>query len=241
MAADDSSLTNALIDAEKRRQERIERDAVAFSLDDFLASDVRTYNSFISPKDALARFPYAPELAVQQLCRELRFDRVQAVCDEGAIFYNNKSYRVKLAVLHSWHWWQQMPQLTDDFWETGYLEIMIPEKVGGLSFKTCGSIRYFGVRFDPARLPNATTVTEQGTAATIKPAGGRPRKDWWDDLWIEMFRRIEAGQLSPQSAADLQRQMEDWLGEKQEYPGDSTLKPMSLKLFKYLRERAGKT
>jgi hypothetical protein len=79
-------------------------------------------------------------------------------------------------------------------------------------------------------------INQDDTARLGKARGGAPRKDWWDDLWIEMIRRIRAGTLTPQSAADLQRTMLTWLGDQEIYPGDDTLKKTARKLFKYLEE-----
>jgi hypothetical protein len=83
--------------------------------------------------------------------------------------------------------------------------------------------------------PSATPAAPPG-----KKKGGAPRKDWWDHLWIEMIRRIENGTLDPASAADLERDMLEWLGAQGIYPGDSTLKTTSRNLFKYLKEKRGK-
>ena len=101
----------------------------------------------------------------------------------------------------------------------------------------------FDVRFDPATIrriaspARGTEPPEEATAVESPRAkGGAPRKGWWDDLWIEMIRRIRANELHPESGAELQRIMLDWLAEQEIYPGEETLKKMALKLFKYLQE-----
>jgi hypothetical protein len=126
------------------------------------------------------------------------------------------------------------------FWRTGHLVVPAQDPVAMHSGK---KERYFNVRFDPATLngqPTTRIQDEQPPSEDQRPKppnkGGAPRKGWWDDLWIEMIRRIRAGTLHPESAAELQRIMLDWLGEQGFYPGEDTLKKTARKLFKYLDE-----
>jgi hypothetical protein len=100
----------------------------------------------------------------------------------------------------------------------------------------------FDVRFDPDVIHGLVeTATEPEPALCKSARRGAKRKDWWDILWIEMIRRIQAGTLNPNSPAELQRILEDYTSGtlNQEY-GDSTLKPMASNLFKYLQEIGGK-
>lgn len=77
-------------------------------------------------------------------------------------------------------------------------------------------------------------------AATQPTRRGAKRKDWWDHLWIEMFRRIRAGTLRAAKPGDLQVILEDYVRDELGYEaGDSTLKPMASNLFKYLEEISG--
>lgn len=241
MSSGDSDLVKGMIEAEKLRREQIERDAVDFSLDDFLQADRATYESFITPRQALARFSFGDELAVQQLQRELRFGRVNAICDEGAIFYNNQSYSVELAILHRWHWWQQMPRVTDDFWDTGYLEIMIPEKIGGLSFKSCGSVRYFDVRFDPSKLPQEkgadfAQAKQSASATPGKNKGGRPPKPWWDELWAFIGAELYNGGLKPSKLADIESAMHKWVIERGDTVGETPIRKCAKLVWDAIQE-----
>lgn len=110
----------------------------------------------------------------------------------------------------------------DDAWGPGPLPIVV------------ASMIFFEVRIDPAGLQRVES------APPPRRPGGAKRKGWWDDLWVEMIRRMEAGSLNPATAVELESIMGDYLDDLGFSPGDSTLKPMSLKLFKYLQERGGK-
>lgn len=131
--------------------------------------------------------------------------------------------------------WQAMTDYGDDyFWETG-----------DASFTHKNSLaRLFDVRFNTlfADKPQGLEQPQFPESEAVRPnasqvnTGGAPRKAWWDDLWIEMIRRIRADELHPETAAELQRIMLDWLGEQGFYPGEDTLKKTARKLFKYLQE-----
>jgi hypothetical protein len=103
------------------------------------------------------------------------------------------------------------------------------------------------VRFDPSPIEAFCERAKQGgdTPVELKPVqGGRrgaKRKDWWDHLWLEVIRRLQAGTLQPTSVADLQRTLEDYASHQLNVePGDSTLKPMASNLFKFLQDNSGK-
>lgn len=97
------------------------------------------------------------------------------------------------------------------------------------------------LRSGPPPIPPADTTASPPPLVeqSARNVGGRPRKGWWDDLWIELIRRIQAGKLNPTSAAQLENIMNDWLTQRGYSPGDSTTKPTALKLFNYLKENRG--
>ena len=191
--------------------------------------------------------------AVKVLCKTWDYNTAQR-----AILKRLGLAQLKSAAEHT-VWWQDgvanprpylrlMPLLWNscevsmsaDMWDTGDIDLD-PNQSGQY-------ISLIDVRLKPddfARL-SPTNAAERVTSTTVAlpdPAirkGGRPRATWWDDLWIEMIRRNEAGRLNPTSAAQLEGWMDDWLRKQGFSPGDSTLKPSSLKLFKYLQERRGK-
>lgn len=77
------------------------------------------------------------------------------------------------------------------------------------------------------------------TAPPKRAREGRLPADWWDDLWIEIFRQVYLGELKPKSQADLVRAMQQWLSEQDIHAADSTLKPRARKLLKMLKESDG--
>jgi hypothetical protein len=61
--------------------------------------------------------------------------------------------------------------------------------------------------------------------------GGRPRKEWWDDLWCAVWGEVYRGDLDPKTQADLERAMLAWAEERGESVSESTVKPLARKMF----------
>lgn len=64
-----------------------------------------------------------------------------------------------------------------------------------------------------------------------KNVGGRPKKEFWDDFWIEICRQIYEGSLIPKTQADLQRAMEQWVSDHGHDAGETVMKAAAKKLF----------
>jgi hypothetical protein len=100
--------------------------------------------------------------------------------------------------------------------------------------------RHFNVRFDPAAV--RAIVAPHQVDAQIKPRpeevapankGGAPRKEWWDDFWIEICRKIYDNELKNiQKQADIERAMHDWVSVQGFDVGETTIKNAARKLFK---------
>jgi hypothetical protein len=111
--------------------------------------------------------------------------------------------------------------------------------------------RYYGVRFDPSgvqgllpeqglrldRKVGTTTTSPPSSAEPSPPAkrpankGGRPRKEFWDDLLIAIFKQIWDGDLQPQTQADIERAMLDWASDNGHQLSESSVKTPARKLF----------
>ncbi len=76
--------------------------------------------------------------------------------------------------------------------------------------------------------------TAPATGAASKR--GRPPKEWWDDLWTAMFRKIHFGELTPKRQADLENAMHDWLAEHGHEASERTVRGAARKLFEALRD-----
>ncbi len=55
--------------------------------------------------------------------------------------------------------------------------------------------------------PSLNFETQAAEVGETKNKGGRPRKAFWDDFWIEFFGRIHDGELEPMTQADVKEAM----------------------------------
>jgi hypothetical protein len=79
--------------------------------------------------------------------------------------------------------------------------------------------------------PKAPSAVKSKAAPSV-PKGGRPKADWWDDLWVEICRQIYEGELIPKRQADIERAMLEWVTNRGEDVGATTIRPRASKLWK---------
>lgn len=113
--------------------------------------------------------------------------------------------------------WQHISNTGTNLWSGGYARFWVPSTVYGMPY----AHQYFGIKLNPADIqanlppPNPTLHTPKPKIETAQPTptlnkGGRPRKDYWDDLWAEICGQIYEGKLIPERQADIEKAMLDW-------------------------------
>jgi len=133
--------------------------------------------------------------------------------------------------------WKNLSTHGTDLWTGGYARFF----VSGTSH------RCFGIKLNPddvrANLPSVPQPSARGEQRKLqKPVeetaepkkshpGGRPRKDWWDDFWIDICRQIYEGDLKPKSQAELANAMHQWVENRGFEAGETTIKTAARKLF----------
>jgi hypothetical protein len=129
------------------------------------------------------------------------------------------------------------------FWVSGDFTLTVPGNGDRLTM----DFHYLGVRFDPVIIdqmarglarpsPQQTVRTEDTAPPTAPNLGGRPRADWWDNLWIEMCRQIYNGNLKFDRIADIERAMHDFLATIDRSASEATLKRAARKLHAVLQK-----
>lgn len=122
-------------------------------------------------------------------------------------------------------WWARGQAALTQNWVTGDFETWLAQK---------HHIRAYGVKFRKADVLSTFGLDAwPPTPALAKLAQkGRPPADWWDDLWVEMARRLYVGDLKPSRQADIEKAMLDWLATNgQERVSESTIRPRVRKLW----------
>lgn len=102
----------------------------------------------------------------------------------------------------------------------------------GLGTAPCGrfAITLRGVHFSKAAIQSLASADAPETGQASNK-GGRPRKEWWDDLWCAVWGKVYRGDLQPKSQADIERAMMDWVEAREESVSESTIKPLARKMF----------
>lgn len=130
-----------------------------------------------------------------------------------------------------WFWSNfTMPEASSQNWERGLFN-----GKGRAPDGRCW-IRLTGVHFLRSSLEALLPAKVPAVAdATSANRGGRPRKEWWDDLWCAVWGRVYRGTLVPKSQADLERAMMDWVEQQGQSVAESTVKPLARKMFAEMR------
>jgi hypothetical protein len=136
------------------------------------------------------------------------------------------------------------PTRRSDFWQKGDARFFFRAERARVSYATV--VRCFDIRLHPKDVEASFPQPRENTPAVpiqlqpnqselTAPApnkGGRPRKDWWDDFWIDICRQIYEGDLKPTKQAELERAMHDWVSNHGHEAGETTIKNAARKLFK---------
>jgi hypothetical protein len=104
--------------------------------------------------------------------------------------------------------WQKFHFFNDRiFWTNN--SIAFPTEIDA-ALNPSASISCFNVRLNAGELTTLVGDVEVDDDQTALNRGGRPRKDWWDALWVEICRQLVAGELRITRQADIERAMRDW-------------------------------
>jgi len=131
-------------------------------------------------------------------------------------------------------WWARGHSALKQNWASGDFETWIRETI---------HLRAYGVRFlradiakvIPMDMPSVAAPT--GAAAAPNPArGGRPKADWWDDLWVEICRQLYVGDLKPKTQSDIERGMHQWITDHDKSAGETTIRERANKLWRAIKD-----
>jgi hypothetical protein len=131
-------------------------------------------------------------------------------------------------------WWAEGQAALEQNWSIGDFETWIDHRI---------HLRAFGVSFLRAdiekMIPVANTETPAATVITATPSpgkGGRPKADWWEDLWIEICRQLYVGDLKPKTQADIERAMLQWISDQDKSAGGTTVRDRASKLWRAIKD-----
>jgi hypothetical protein len=88
-----------------------------------------------------------------------------------------------------------------------------------------------GVHFLKSALEALAPAKAPATLELSPNKGGRPRKEFWDDLWCAIWGEVYRGDFKPKNQAEIERTMMAWIEERGEGVAESTIKPLARKMF----------
>lgn len=84
---------------------------------------------------------------------------------------------------------------------------------------------------------SAAEPSALSSPAQPKAKGGRPRKDWWDDFWIEIGTQLYVGELHPKRQADVEKAMREWIASNGFSASPSTVRERAQRLWKMIQQK----
>jgi hypothetical protein len=86
----------------------------------------------------------------------------------------------------------------------------------------------------PAAAPAAAPAVDLAQSTPSK--GGRYAAEFWDNLWVEICRQLYEGDLKPKKQADIEKAMMDWIAERDETAGVTTVRERARKLWQAIKD-----
>lgn len=197
------------------------------------------FATWVIPGDALDRLTghVLAHMATGQIVLRLRCGHLRAIARRAT---QNR---------HNYEFFEIPPELwkltdgdvTFPLWSTG--DLTIPDDPAKTSL--------FSVRFDPVGLAEFALPLDPGRSSLplqnslpspvempvpMVERKGRPPKEWWDDLWVEMCRKIYEDGFAPKIQADIERAMLDWAVANDHEMSEITARRAARKLFPIFRD-----
>ncbi len=147
--------------------------------------------------------------------------------------------------LHKGRTWDRIAAIPwkDDFWVSGDFQPDDPLDMGWRTTERCEFQHYLtGIRFDPGPINEfcskaANSVVDLGRPSipSKQGSGGRPPKQFWDQLWASIAAQLYNGDLNPKRQADIERAMHDWLVSNDKKAGETAVRSRAKQLWEAIQ------
>lgn len=130
-------------------------------------------------------------------------------------------------------WWAEGHEALKQDWEAGDFDTWSKET---------NHLRAFGVSFlrtDIEKLipaGSAKPVPAPPATAVGRKPGGRPKHEFWEDLWVEIARQLYVGDLKPKTQADIEAAMHQWISDQGYEAGGTTVRDRARVLWRALEK-----
>jgi len=156
------------------------------------------FDHWIRPAKAVEHLGYYYLTARAQMIRELENGLLRASAAKAIWRYNSNERDDDYVLMPKWAWKLGKSDLDSDFWSTGFFEMNIPLSSGGYEIRSNDWVRFFDVRFDPARFPQGPASGDPEAVtdnAELAPKRRRTRhglpelKEPMMLEWLALFRK----------------------------------------------------
>jgi hypothetical protein len=105
-------------------------------------------------------------------------------------------------------------------------------------------LKAFGVSFlyaeiekmIPTRTPAAPSHPPAQAAEPTRNKGGRPRREFWEELWVEIARQLYVGDLQPKTQADIEGAMHQWISDNGHDAGETVVRDRARMLWRAINK-----
>ncbi|HEY5239247.1 MAG TPA: hypothetical protein VIJ62_12760 [Rhizomicrobium sp.] len=217
------------------------------------------FSTWLVPREALDSVLHVTnaETANKAILRRLQGELVKAVAEQSKSEIPFSAPTIRRFFEIPGPYWDHLT--SEDFWNSGDVDFRL-NSFHHLNFRE-EIVRCFNVRFEPRGIrelidglpkkavpsspissapkpaKSAARSAEQTTAVSASPnRGGRPKYDYWDDLWTEMCRQIYAGDLNHKKQANIEKAMLDWAAKHRHNMSEPSARLRARKLFAALEK-----
>lgn len=135
-------------------------------------------------------------------------------------------------------WWAEGHEALHANWRTGDFDTW-PKGQPSLSDV---HLEAFNVSFlwtDLERImppPKVAPASLQEDVPPPRNKGGRPKREFWEELWVEIARQLYVGDLKPKTQADIENAMHQWIVAKGYTAGESTVRDRARMLWRVIQQ-----
>jgi hypothetical protein len=84
--------------------------------------------------------------------------------------------------------------------------------------------------------PPPPASNPSGAAEPARNKGGRPKHEFWEELWVEIARQLYIGDLKPKTQADIEAAMHQWITDQGHGAGGTTVRDRARMLWRALEK-----
>lgn len=135
-------------------------------------------------------------------------------------------------------WWAEGHEALHANWRAGDFDTW-PKGQPSLSDVHLEAFNVSFLRTDLERIMPPPKVAPASLQEDVRPPrnkGGRPKREFWEELWVEIARQLYVGDLKPKTQADIENAMHQWIVAKGYTASESTVRDRARMLWRVIEQ-----